>query len=502
MRKSLRDILRTGIGADRGHRRLLLAAATGFSVHQIAEVAVPVLIGAIVQSTVAGGSSSDLLTWLGVLALVFGILIAGWRLGVLASVTLSTEIEHRLRVELVETGVRRRSPSSDSGHSVSIATLDVDRVGVLAVSAPRAVASLVALAASVLVLVTISWPLALIVFVLALLQVVLVSALGRVLQRRVAAEQHELAEATATAADLVAGMRVLRGVGATGHAADRYALISSQALDAGTSRLKTQAGLSAIGRGIAAVALIVVAIAAGIAAFTGGITAGDLVTVVGVAAMLPIPLATLIDTSVDIATARAAAGRISTSMWCETAPEDAATTVPESLAVQLGDVLVELGPGELVGVDLGGAGLVPLSDDVQRSRAAVFAPPVVDRVFSGTIADNLFAHRIKEELLVATGVDEVVEHLDAGVHTPLGEQARILSGGQRQRILLARALHQERPFLILREPLSSVDVLTADRIMGALATHAHDRGCGVLVVTSQPRLLSQCDRVVREGTPQ
>ncbi|WP_319029219.1 ABC transporter ATP-binding protein [Dietzia sp. PP-33] len=502
MTTSARRILRTGIGADRGHRRLLAAAATGFSVHQIAEVAVPVLIGAIVQSTVARGSSSDLLTWLGVLALVFGILIAGWRLGVLASVTLSTEVEHRLRVGLVETGVSFRSRSSDSGHSVSIATLDVDRVGVLAISAPRAVASLVALATSVLVLVVISWPLALIVLALALLQVVLVSKLGRVLQRRVAAEQHELAEATATAADLVAGMRVLRGVGATGHAADRYALTSSQALDAGTSRLRTQAGLSAIGRGIAAAALIVVAVAAGTTAFAGGITAGDLVTVVGVAAMLPIPLATLVDTSVDVATARAAAARIATSMWFETAPEDAAGTVPECLAVQLGDIPVELCPGELVGVDLGGAGLVPLPDDLQRSRAAVFAQPAVDRVFSGTVADNLFTDQIDEQLLLATAVDDVLEHLDAGVDTPLGEQARILSGGQRQRILLARALHQRRPFLILREPLSSVDVLTADRIMGALAEHAHSSGCGILVVTSQPQLLSHCDRVALGGTPQ
>jgi ABC-type Mn2+/Zn2+ transport system ATPase subunit len=68
----------------------------------------------------------------------------------------------------------------------------------------------------------------------------------------------------------------------------------------------------------------------------------------------------------------------------------------------------------------------------------------------------------------------------------LDEQARVqfgvLSGGQRQRTLLARALVQDAPVLLLDEPLAGVDPASADRI-GALFDELCAEGRALLVST-------------------
>jgi ABC-type Mn2+/Zn2+ transport system ATPase subunit len=68
--------------------------------------------------------------------------------------------------------------------------------------------------------------------------------------------------------------------------------------------------------------------------------------------------------------------------------------------------------------------------------------------------------------------------LDALAATPFGE----LSGGQRQRALLARALVQDARVLLLDEPLSGVDPVSAERI-GELLAELRGEGRALLVST-------------------
>ena len=70
-----------------------------------------------------------------------------------------------------------------------------------------------------------------------------------------------------------------------------------------------------------------------------------------------------------------------------------------------------------------------------------------------------------------------------------------LSGGQRQRVLIARALLQEAPVLLLDEPLSGVDSVSAARIEAVFA-ELRDEGRTLLVATHDVRQAAEWDRVL------
>jgi ABC-type Mn2+/Zn2+ transport system ATPase subunit len=70
-----------------------------------------------------------------------------------------------------------------------------------------------------------------------------------------------------------------------------------------------------------------------------------------------------------------------------------------------------------------------------------------------------------------------------------------LSGGQRQRVLIARALVQDSPVLLLDEPLSGVDAPSAARIEAVL-TELRDEGRALLLATHDVGQARRFDRVL------
>ena len=70
-----------------------------------------------------------------------------------------------------------------------------------------------------------------------------------------------------------------------------------------------------------------------------------------------------------------------------------------------------------------------------------------------------------------------------------------LSGGQRQRVLIARALLQDAPVLLLDEPLSGVDSVSAARIE-ELFGELRAEGRTLLVATHDVRQAGEWDRVL------
>lgn len=104
---------------------------------------------------------------------------------------------------------------------------------------------------------------------------------------------------------------------------------------------------------------------------------------------------------------------------------------------------------------------------------------------------------ISHEVLRASAVAEVIEHLPDGLDHAVQEGGRNLSGGQRQRIALARALHADPDVLVLHEPTSAVDAVTEWEIAQAVRRLRTSRPRqATLIVTSSPPFLATADRVV------
>lgn len=72
-----------------------------------------------------------------------------------------------------------------------------------------------------------------------------------------------------------------------------------------------------------------------------------------------------------------------------------------------------------------------------------------------------------------------------------------LSGGERQRVAIARALVNNPRILIADEPTGAVDSVNSKRIIEMLRSISRDRQMTVVLVTHDPGIADQADRVVR-----
>lgn len=503
--------------------------------HQVGEVLVPVIMGFAIDQAVATGDPVRLVLCLGLLALDFAMLSFCYRFGSRIGLLGMQAIQHHLRTLVAD---RLLAPAGVAGRaglpgvSLSIATSDV---GILA----RAVAigvypagEFAAILLCAIVLMVTSWQLGLMVLVGVPALLALMDRAGGPLRRRSKRQAALAAEASGKAADLLAGYRVLSGLGAQETAAERYRTASRDALDgsfhaAGAQGVYVGSMSLVSGLFVAGIALV-----AGLSAWNGDLTVGQLITVVGLAQIILGPLSAFASNFGAIwATSLASAERVLGVLALPPRVDDHGTDRPEPgggrlrlASVRAGrlDIDLDVAPGECVGVRAAPAAAAALADllsgrlapdsgsvtwqgrpvgdhDLEALRSSVLVVPRHAALFDGTIRENvdLGTGSDTAAALAAADCAEIIEAAPEGVDTRVGDDGLRLSGGQRQRIALARALAQRPPMLVLHEPTTAVDSVTEARIAERLR---EARGPGsTLLITDAPALLAVCDRIVEAG---
>ena len=97
-------------------------------------------------------------------------------------------------------------------------------------------------------------------------------------------------------------------------------------------------------------------------------------------------------------------------------------------------------------------------------------------LFSGTVRENLLygnPNATEEEIrraLKLVSADEVVDRMEKGIDTDVGEGGDLLSTGEKQLISFARAILANPRILVLDEATASVDTLTEQKIQSAIET--------------------------------
>lgn len=104
-------------------------------------------------------------------------------------------------------------------------------------------------------------------------------------------------------------------------------------------------------------------------------------------------------------------------------------------------------------------------------------------LFSGTVRENLLMgnpNAGEEEIMNAiraVSAEGVIEHLEHGLDTDVGEGGDLLSTGEKQLISFARAILADPRILILDEATASVDTMTEAKIQSAMERMTRGRTC-------------------------
>ncbi|AQA05525.1 ABC transporter permease [Mycobacterium sp. MS1601] len=507
-----------------------LAPGSGLiAAHQLCEVAVPVLIGVIVDRAVATGSVGAIVGWIGALAALFLVLTTVYRFGARLLMFAIARESHLLRIELSRKIVDPLGIRTDYqvGELLSISSTDADETSYVLDYVPRVTGAVVATVACGVVLLTVDLALGLMVLIGVPIVVAGLQLTAPLIARRVEEQQSQIGRTAALATDLVSGHRPLAGIGAQGNAAARYRVASGRALTAALRAARIQSVHAGAAAAAGAVAAMSVAVAAAYFAVQGDLTVGQLITVIGLAQFLIEPFSLLAIVPSWVAEARASANRVATVLSADTrhrSHSDPGADIDEpvgSLSLS-GEPALSVGPGELVAVvtaDPKDASLLVDTLSGQIRDAGVVRVggrwigniPAGERhrlllvdhhnsdLFSGTLQSNLGSvpddDIVQAALTASCAVDVVGLHTDGLAH-PVTERGANLSGGQRQRWTLARALVTDPDVLVLHDPTTAVDAVTEQAIADGLRRLRRDAGRTTVVFTTSPALLAAADRVV------
>ncbi|WP_231515371.1 ABC transporter transmembrane domain-containing protein [Herbidospora cretacea] len=402
-----------------------------------------------------------------------------------------------------------------TGEVVSVGNSDIAHIGNAMDIILRGAGALVAVVVVTVIMLSSSMPLGLLVLIGVPLMALVISPLLRPLHRRQHAHRDLQGDLATRAGDIVAGLRVLRGIGGEQVFADRYRAESQRTRAAGVRVASVESLLEGAQVLLPGLLIACVTWLGARFALAGDLSAGELVSFYGYAVFLIAPLRTLTEAADKLTKGVVAAKRVVRILSLEPEitggraqirhgdlhDEESGVVVREGVVTALAAVTPEeasaiadrLGRYADGRVTLAGVPLAELS--VEAVRGHILVADNAAALFAGPLREELDVrgHGDVEAAVYAACAEDIVEALPEGLDTHVAEAGREFSGGQQQRLRLARALAADPEILILVEPTSAVDAHTEARIAERLAKARAGRA--TLVVTTSPLVLDRADRV-------
>ena len=482
-------------------------------------IAVPLVTRAVIDGPITEHELGPVLP-LGLLALALGVLEAVLifvRRWVQSNAVLG--LETQLRRDLYER--LQALPMSfhtrwQSGQLLSRATTDLSAIrrfsgfGLLFL-----VVNVLQVTAVTIVLLTMYWPLGLVVAATAVPITWLSMRFEKayvVMSRRVQDQQGDLAT---QAEEGAVGIRVIKSFGRSDHMARRYDEAALELRATSLDKVRLSAKFWTFLEVIPNLAVVVVLLLGAIGVGQGDLTPGELVAFITLMLSLVWPVSSLgvilamaqeamtaaarvleiFDTEPDIVSGAHEVGARRGHLRFEHV-DFAFPDAPDQPVLR--DVNLDVAPGEtlaLVGATGSGktalTALVPRLFDVTAGRITIDGVDVRDfelaalrsvvatafeepTLFSMSARENVTLGRAdasEDDVLAALEIAQAGFVLDLpwGLDTRIGEQGLSLSGGQRQRLALARAVLARPAVLVLDDTLSALDVHTEKLVEEALS---------------------------------
>ncbi|MGW6276391.1 ABC transporter ATP-binding protein [Kribbella sp. NPDC055071] len=430
-----------------------------------------------------------------------------------------------------------------AGEVVTVGIADVYTVAMALTVTGPGVGAVIAYGVVAVVLLTISPLLAAVVLAGVPLLAIAVGPFLRRIERTGGEYRVHQGQLTTRLVDILAGLRMLNGLGGKGVVAERYGRQSQGLVHQGYRVAGPSSWVGALAGGLPALFLAAVVWLSARMAATGAITIGDVVAVYGYVAVLVVPVSFFIEGAGDIARARVAGRRIIDLLNLPVAADaDAPAIVPPGggpLVDPLSSVLIRPGrltalvaarPAEAIavierlghvgtgqpnsttrasndpgttwadggpGTTWAGVRIEEVARDELRRRLVVADNDA--EVFAGTVRDIVAGCREPDDdrihaALYAAVAEDVVQALPGGLDASIAAGANDLSGGQRQRIRLARAIYAAPEVLLAVDPTSAVDANTE----AAMIDRLREARCGstTVITTSSPLVLDRADEVI------
>ncbi len=518
-RKLRRRELLGYLGRMLAHRRVLVRTIALSVVLQLQALALPVLIGAIVDRVVPR-RDWDLLTLLGVglgvlvVFHVFTLLLRSYLLNYLRT-AVDAQLSFGFMDHLAELPYRffLERPAGDL-----LQRFESNRAlrTMLTAAALSTVLDGSLVFGYVILLFALSSVLGGLVVLLGLLQVALFAAMRRPVKEMAARELEAQSRSQGHLVEMLAGMETLKSLGAEQRWVERWSHLFVDELNVTLERSRLGSIAGALSAGLALGSPIAILIAGASQVLRGDLSLGTMLSLNALAAGFLMPLSNLVAVMFQLQEARSHIERIEDVMAA--APErEPGQPLPvprlrggielrevsfryrarDPWAVR--NVSVVICPGQKVAiVGRSGAGKSTLA----RLLVGLYRPEAGAILYDGGNLDSLDLRALRSQIGVVAqdarifgvsiranialkdpaapfddvaeaarlaAIHEEIEKLPMGYDTVLADGGATLSGGQRQRLALARALLNRPAILLLDEATSDLDTVTEERVMGNLA---------------------------------